>query len=74
MRGRMTRSAFALGSAGVIVLGIAGCTQSQQPSEGGTAPANLKIVEQVQIDENGGEVKTAEGAAPVDPAGDGKAT
>jgi branched-chain amino acid transport system substrate-binding protein len=58
----------------VIVLGIAGCTQSQQPSEGETAPADLKIVEQVQIDQNGGEVKAAEGAAPADPAGDGKAT
>src|SRR5882757_6342369 len=57
-----------------MVLGIAGCTQSQQPSEGGTAQTDLKIVEQVQIDENGGEVKAAEGAAPADPAGDGKAT
>ena len=28
----------------------------------------------MQIDENGGEVKAAEGAAPADPAGDGKAT
>ena len=34
---------------------------------------NLKIVEQVQIDEKGAEVKAAEGAAPADPAGDGKA-
>ena len=74
MRGRVARSAFALGSAGVIVLGIAGCTQSQQPSEGGTAKTDLKIGEQVQIDENGKEVKAAEGAAPTDPAGDGKAT
>jgi branched-chain amino acid transport system substrate-binding protein len=74
VRGRMARNAFALGSAGVIVLGIAGCTQSQQSSEGEKAPADLKIVEQVQIDENGGEVKAAQGAAPADPAGDGKAT
>ena len=73
MRGRMARNAFALGSAGVVVLGIAGCNQSK-PSEGESSPADLKIVEQVQIDENGGEVKTAEGAAPADPAGDGKAT
>jgi branched-chain amino acid transport system substrate-binding protein len=54
------------------VLGIAGCQQSE-PSEGGTAQADLKIVEQVQIDENGAEVKAAEGTAPADPAGDGKA-
>jgi branched-chain amino acid transport system substrate-binding protein len=74
VRGRVARSAFALGSAGVIVLGIAGCTQSQQSSAGEKAPADLKIVEQVQIDENGGEVKAAQGAAPADPAGDGKAT
>ena len=75
MRGRVARSVFALGSAGLVVLGIAGCSQQSQPSEGeAAAPADLKIVEQVQIDENGGEVKAAEGAAPADPAGDGKAT
>ena len=73
MRGRVARSAFALGSAGLIVLGIAGCTQSQESSEGEAAPADLKIVEQVQIDENGGEVKLTAGAAAADPAGDGKA-
>ena len=73
MRGRMARNAFAIGSAGVIVLGIAGCTQSQKSSEGESAPAELKIVEQVQIDGNGGEVKLTAGAAAADPAGDGKA-
>lgn len=72
MRGRVARSAFALGSAGLVVLGIAGCNQSAP--EDNTSQANLKIVEQVQIDENGGEVKSAEGAAPADPTGDGKAT
>lgn len=72
MRGRVARSAFAIGSAGVIVLGIAGCQQSE-PTEGGAAQADLKIVEQVQIDENGAEVKAAEGAAPADPAGNGQA-
>ena len=75
MRGRVARNVFALGSAGLVVLGIAGCSQQSQTSEGeGAAPTDLKIVEQVQIDENGGEVKAAEGAAPADPAGDGKAT
>jgi branched-chain amino acid transport system substrate-binding protein len=73
VRGRVARSAFALGSAGVIVLSIAGCTQSQEPSEGEAAPADLKIVEQVQIDENGAEVKPPEAAAAADPAGNGQA-
>ncbi|MCW2517008.1 MAG: amino acid/amide transporter substrate-binding protein family [Mycobacterium sp.] len=72
MRGRMARSAFALGSAGLLVLGIAGCSQSAP--EQSASQANLKIVEQVQIDENGAEVKAAEGAKPADPTGDGKAT
>ena len=39
----------------------------------GSSQTNLKIVEQVQIDDKGAEVKAAEGAAPADPAGDGKA-
>jgi branched-chain amino acid transport system substrate-binding protein len=73
VRGRVARSVFALGSVGVVVLGIAGCQQQSQPSEGGTAPTELKIVEEVQIDGNGGEVKLTAGAAPADPAGDGKA-
>ena len=60
-------------AAGLLVLGIAGCNQST-PEEEKRRRANLKIVEQVQIDENGAEVKAAEGAAPADPAGDGKAT
>ena len=72
MRGRVARNAFALGSAGLVVLGIAACNQSKPEAESSQTP--LKIVEQVQIDENGKEVKTAEGAAPADPAGDGKAT
>ena len=72
MRGRVARSAFAIGSAGLVVLGIAGCQQSQ-PSEGEQAQADLKIVEQVQIDENGAEVPPPEAAAAADPAGDGKA-
>ena len=73
MRGRLARSAFALGSAGLIVVGIAGCNQST-PEEEDTSQTNLKIVEQVQIDEKGAEVKGAEGVAPADPAGDGKAS
>src|SRR3954470_303911 len=68
----MARNAFALGSAGLLVFGIAGCNQSA-PEES-TSQANLKIVEQVQIDENGAEVKAAGDVKPADPAGDGKAT
>ncbi|MDQ1485951.1 MAG: branched-chain amino acid transport system substrate-binding protein, partial [Actinomycetota bacterium] len=74
MRSRMAQSAFALASAGLLVVGIAGCNKQSTPEQGDTAQTNLKIVEQVQIDENGGEVKAAEGAAPANPAGDGKAT
>jgi branched-chain amino acid transport system substrate-binding protein len=72
VRGRVARSAIALGSAGLVVFGIAGCNQSAPQDN--KSQADLKIVQQVQIDENGAEVKTAEGAAPADPAGDGKAT
>lgn len=72
MRGRVARNAFALSSAGLLALTIAGCSQSTPEQD--AAQTNLKIVEQVQIDENGAEVKAATGAAPADPAGDGKAT
>src|ERR1700759_611060 len=67
----MARSAFALGSTGLLVLGIAGCSQSAPDQN--SSQANLKIVQQVQIDENGAEVKAAAGATPADPTGDGKA-
>ena len=74
MRGRVARSAFAIGSASLVVLGIAGCQQQSEPTDGGgTAQSDLKIVEQVQIDENGKEVPPPEQAAAADPAGDGKA-
>jgi branched-chain amino acid transport system substrate-binding protein len=73
VRGRVARNVFALGSAGLVVLGLAACNQSK-PEEGGTAQTDLKIVEQVQIDEQGKEVKATEGTTPADPAGDGKAT
>lgn len=73
MRSRVARNALAVGSAGLIVFGLAGCSQSD-PKQSGAAGSNLKIVEQVQIDENGAEVKGAAGATPADPAGDGKAT
>ncbi|HME49689.1 branched-chain amino acid ABC transporter substrate-binding protein [Mycobacterium sp.] len=72
MRGRATRSALALSSAGLVVIGVAACHQSS-PGQN-NSQTNLKIVEQVQIDENGKVVNATEGAASADPAGDGKAT
>ncbi|MBV8929631.1 MAG: branched-chain amino acid ABC transporter substrate-binding protein [Mycobacteriaceae bacterium] len=72
MRGHATRSAFVLGAAGLIVLTMAGCSQSKPG--GNSAQTNLKIVEQVQIDQNGTEIKSTDNAPPADPAGDGKAT
>jgi branched-chain amino acid transport system substrate-binding protein len=76
VRGRVARKAFAIGSAGLIVLGIAGCQQQSEPSGeggGGEAQSDLKIVEQVPIDENGAEIKPPDATAAADPAGDGKA-
>jgi len=84
VRGRATRNAIAVGSAALVVFGMAGCSQkapssdssksSTSAAETTAAPVDLKIVEQVQIDQNGAEVKSDATAAPVDPAGDGKAT
>ena len=69
------------------MLGIAGC--SNQPAPGGessssagssaaaadnAAPVDLKIVEQVQIDQDGKEVKSDATTKPAEPAGDGTAT
>ncbi len=85
MGARATRQAIAMSSAALVMLGLAAC--SQQPSgssgssksssaaSGSAAPAaDLKIVEQVQIDNNGAAVKADAGVTPADPAGDGKAT
>jgi branched-chain amino acid transport system substrate-binding protein len=72
VRDRIAHRAFALGCAGLIVVGIAGCNQSKP--EAGSSQGDLKIVEQVQIDQNGAEVKSEAGAQPANPAGDGKAT
>ena len=68
MRGRAMRSAFALSSAALVALGIAGC-QQQSTSNGGSAaaPSDLKIVEQVQIDQNGAEVKPEAGTVALEP-------
>jgi branched-chain amino acid transport system substrate-binding protein len=84
VRGRATRNAIAISSAALVMLGIAGCSQPS-PDGGSTAdgtsasgdtavPVDLKIVEQVQIDQAGNEVKPEPGATAADPAGDGAAT
>ena len=62
MRGRATRSAFALSSAALLVLGVAGCNQSKPAEE--QAQGNLKIVEQIQIDQDGKEIKSDTSAKP----------
>jgi branched-chain amino acid transport system substrate-binding protein len=62
----MTRNALILGTAGLLVAGMVGCSQK---SEG----PDLKIVEQVQIDENGNPVAATEAVGAVDPAGGGQA-
>ncbi len=80
-----TRQAIAMSSAALLMLGLAACSQqpsADKESSKGTsaaqgtseAPTDLKIVEQVQIDNNGAAVKSDTGVAPADPAGDGKAT
>ncbi|BBY83825.1 branched-chain amino acid ABC transporter substrate-binding protein [Mycolicibacterium pulveris] len=71
MRGRVARNAVAIGSAGLLALALAGCQQSEPGEDSGQT--DLKIVEQVQIDQNGTEVPPDESAAPADPAGDGQA-
>ncbi|PJK22998.1 branched chain amino acid ABC transporter substrate-binding protein [Mycobacterium goodii] len=55
----------------MVALAIAGCNQSTPEEE--AAQTDLKIVEKVQIDENGAEVQGAGDVAPADPAGDGNA-
>ena len=80
MGARATRQAIALSSVALLMSGIAGCSQPA-PDDGShqgkgpanAAPANLAIVEQVEIDEKGTPVRAESVAAPADPAGDGKA-
>lgn len=84
MRGDKSRYAIALGSAALLIAGIVGCSQpapggdsatGSAVNEGATpAPNDLAIVEQVQIDESGVEVKSSGVVAAADPAGDGSAT
>jgi branched-chain amino acid transport system substrate-binding protein len=54
-----------------MALAIAGCNQSTPEEE--TSQTDLKIVEQVPIDENGKEIKPPDTSAAADPAGNGQA-
>ncbi len=73
MDGSRTRRLIAAGATGLAVLGIAGCAEQAKPGDN-AAQTDLKIVEQVQIGPEGAAVKAVEGAAaPIDPAGAGKA-
>jgi len=68
--GPAMRRAIVVSSLAVALLG-AGC--AEQSHTHGDDHADLRIVEQVQIDESGAAVKPDAGAVPADPAGDGKA-
>lgn len=72
MRGIPIRRLIALSAAGLVVLVVAGC--GEQSDAGGSAPRDLKIVEQAQIGEDGAALTPTDGAVPADPAGDGTAT
>lgn len=84
MRGEKSRYAIALGSAVLLIAGIAGCSQPAPGGDSATgsaanggatpAPTDLAIVEQVQIDQSGAEVMSGGVVAAADPAGDGAAT
>ena len=66
---RPKRIAFAVAAA-LIAIGAVGCTQNASTP----GDAALSIVPQKPVDQNGNEVKLESGGAPLDPAGDGKAT
>lgn len=74
MGARTPRILIALGSAGLLALGTAGCTASPSPPLENAEPhTDLSIVEQMQIDENGAQVRPTPNAQPADPAGSGNA-
>ena len=72
MRGSRTWKTIAAGAAGLAVIGTAGCSEQAKPADS-KAQVDLKIVEQTQIGQDGAAVKPDTSAAPLDPAGDGKA-
>jgi branched-chain amino acid transport system substrate-binding protein len=76
VRVRAPHKALVLSSSALIMIGVAGCQQQAPAASGSNAATStdLKIVGLSQIDQNGAAVPSAAGAAPADPAGDGKAS
>src|SRR5690242_12979627 len=70
MRRRVARDSIVVGTAALIALTASACNQAA-PEQ---AQTSLKIVGLTQVDANGAQVASAAGDAPVDPAGDGKAS
>jgi branched-chain amino acid transport system substrate-binding protein len=67
--------ASAIAAAAVLVVGLgAGCAKQSAPNGADAATSDLKIVEQIPIDQNGKEVKPEAGGSPVTPGGDGTAS
>lgn len=67
---RFTRN---VGAVVLAFLAAAGCAKQPIPGND-AAQTDLKIVEQVQIGQDGAAVPAESGVTPADPAGDGKAT
>src|SRR5215510_1614848 len=70
MRRSVARDSIAVGTAALIALTVSACNQA--PPE--QAQSSLKIMGLTQVDANGAQVASSGGDAPVDPAGDGKAS
>lgn len=73
----MTRhsKASAIVAAAILVAGFgAGCSRQSSPDSADGPKADLNIVAQMPIDQNGREVKLGAGATPVTPGGDGTAS
>jgi branched-chain amino acid transport system substrate-binding protein len=68
MRRRVARDSIAVGA--VVLIALTGCSQAA-PDQ---AQTSLKIMGVTQIDTNGAQVASSGSDAPVDPAGDGKAS
>lgn len=70
MRGRAAQGAFAIGCTALVAICVTACNSSILGNDG----SGLRIVEQVQINQNGDSVPAAaDPTAPADPAGNGEA-
>ncbi len=73
MRASVTRKTIAAVAVALVLPAAAGCNKQSHSGDSG-AQADLKIVPQMSIDQNGSEIKAEAGTTPATPAGDGKAT